>query len=125
MKSLEITHCKEKEIGQIFDWWKGFCPRCYNSDTGRFLSEDPIGFKSGDSNFYRYVENNPLTFIDPYGEVNSRCITKVYNWYFQSRSIIEKQFIEMKKEVTCEAANDEWNKKFTAVNKELNRKSAN
>ena len=99
--------------------------RHYNPDTGRFLSEDPIGFESGDSNFYRYVENNPLTFIDPYGEVNSRCITKVYNLYFQSRSIIEKQFIEMKKEVTCEAANDEWNKKFTAVNKELNRKSAN
>jgi len=32
------------------------------------LSEDPIGFSSGDSNFYRYVGNRPLIYIDPYGE---------------------------------------------------------
>jgi RHS repeat-associated protein len=39
----------------------------YNPSTGRFLSEDPIGFKSGDVNFYRYVGNSPLRYVDPFG----------------------------------------------------------
>ena len=33
------------------------------------MSEDPIGFKSGDSNFYRYVRNAPIKYNDPYGEI--------------------------------------------------------
>ena len=33
-----------------------------------FLSEDPIGFDDRDTNFYRYVENNSINFVDPYGE---------------------------------------------------------
>ena len=40
--------------------------RYYNPTTGRFLSEDPIGFYGG-NNFYRYVENNPADLIDPFG----------------------------------------------------------
>ena len=40
----------------------------YNPQTGRFLSEDPIGFEGGDANLYRYVFNRPLTFTDPYGK---------------------------------------------------------
>jgi len=31
------------------------------------LGEDPIGFSSGDFNFYRYTWNSPTNFIDPYG----------------------------------------------------------
>ena len=34
----------------------------------RFLSEDPIGFASGDFNWYRYTLNNPVNYIDPSGE---------------------------------------------------------
>ena len=34
---------------------------------GRFLSEDPIGFAGG-INFYGYVGNNPVLYVDPYGE---------------------------------------------------------
>ena len=32
------------------------------------MSEDPIGFKSGDSNFYRYVKNSPMMYSDPDGK---------------------------------------------------------
>jgi RHS repeat-associated protein len=41
--------------------------RAYDPETGRFLQEDPIGLLSGDANFYRYVKNNPVNFVDPSG----------------------------------------------------------
>jgi RHS repeat-associated protein len=41
--------------------------RWYDPEVGRFISEDPIGFASGDINLYGYVGNNPLSFIDPFG----------------------------------------------------------
>ena len=40
----------------------------FNPETGRFLSEDPIGFKGGDTNLYGYVFNNPINLTDPTGE---------------------------------------------------------
>lgn len=40
--------------------------RWYDPQVGRFISEDPIGFKGG-VNSYRYVRNNPIRFIDPLG----------------------------------------------------------
>jgi RHS repeat-associated protein len=42
--------------------------RYYDPKVGRFLSEDPLGFKAG-RNFYRYTSNNPLRFTDPSGLV--------------------------------------------------------
>ncbi len=41
--------------------------RYYDPSTQRFLSQDPIGFASGDFNFYRYVGNSPGNFRDPSG----------------------------------------------------------
>ena len=41
--------------------------RYYDPTIGRFLSEDTNGFSSGDYNLYRYLLNNPVNFIDPYG----------------------------------------------------------
>ena len=41
--------------------------RPYNPETGTFISPDPIGFLGLDTNLYRYVENNPINFIDPSG----------------------------------------------------------
>ncbi len=43
--------------------------RYYDPETGRFLSEDPLGEGGGDTNLYRYVGNNPVNVIDPSGEV--------------------------------------------------------
>jgi hypothetical protein len=40
----------------------------YDPTIQRFISEDPIGFASGDFNFYRYVWNNPVNFVDPDGK---------------------------------------------------------
>lgn len=44
-----------------------FHNRHYDPRTGRFLSEDPIGFGGRDLNLYRYARNKPLNFVDPSG----------------------------------------------------------
>jgi len=41
--------------------------RYLDSFTGKFISEDPIGFGGGDSNLYRYVFNSPIRYTDPSG----------------------------------------------------------
>lgn len=41
--------------------------RSYDSENGRFLSIDPIGFASGEANAYRYASGNPISFNDPEG----------------------------------------------------------
>lgn len=40
--------------------------RFYDSGTGRFLQQDPIGFEGG-SNIYAYADGNPLRYVDPSG----------------------------------------------------------
>lgn len=42
--------------------------RWYDPSTGRWLSQDPIGFEAGDENLYRYVENDPMGATDPSGK---------------------------------------------------------
>jgi RHS repeat-associated protein len=41
--------------------------RYYSASAGRFVSQDPIGLNGGDANFYRYVQNDPINFLDPLG----------------------------------------------------------
>lgn len=50
--------------------------RYYDPTAGRFLNEDPIGFK-GDLNFYRYSNNDPVLFIDPFGTSTEGAIQTV------------------------------------------------
>jgi len=42
--------------------------RYYNPALGRFISEVPLGFGSGDTNLYSYVGNRPLDYNDPSGK---------------------------------------------------------
>ena len=41
--------------------------RWYDPSTGRWISQDPMGFDAGDSNLYRYVANEPTLTIDASG----------------------------------------------------------
>jgi RHS repeat-associated protein len=41
--------------------------RYYSPELQRFISEDPLRLREG-SNFYHYVWNNPVLFLDPTGE---------------------------------------------------------
>jgi RHS repeat-associated protein len=48
--------------------------RYYDSNSGRFLTEDSARFASGKYEFYAYVDNSPLNFRDPSG--NEPCCQK-------------------------------------------------
>ncbi len=41
--------------------------RYYDTETGRFLSRDPLGYVDG-MNLYEYVKSNPLKYNDPEGK---------------------------------------------------------
>ena len=43
--------------------------RYYDSHSGRFVASDPIGLQGQDTNFYRYVGNDPINHIDPEGTI--------------------------------------------------------
>ncbi|QCI28941.1 RHS repeat-associated core domain-containing protein [Caminibacter pacificus] len=72
-----IKHTKTKETNNPYTYTGReydseelyyYRARYYDPTIQRFLSEDPIGFASGDFNFYRYVGDNPVNFVDPSGE---------------------------------------------------------
>jgi RHS repeat-associated protein len=52
----------DSETGLYF-----FRARYYDSQIGRFISEDPIGFSGGDISVYRYSFNDPVNLEDPSG----------------------------------------------------------
>jgi RHS repeat-associated protein len=41
--------------------------RYYDPTLERFINRDPIGYRGGDVNLYRYVDNQPVIAIDPSG----------------------------------------------------------
>jgi len=49
---------------------KTYRARYYNPTTGRFLSEDPMGFAGSGPNFYAYAGDNPSNSTDPLGLKN-------------------------------------------------------
>ena len=62
--------------------------RYYDPTTQRFLSEDPIGFNSGDYNFYRYVGNTPVNLTDPTGKCGTGlCVAVIGGGYYMIYSI--------------------------------------
>jgi RHS repeat-associated protein len=52
--------------------------RYYHPVLQRFISEDPIGFASGDENLYSYVLNSPLNHIDPEGLSSDKYVPDVH-----------------------------------------------
>lgn len=58
--------------------------RYYDPGTGRFASQDPLGFEAGDYNLYRYTFNSPGKYTDPTGEIAA------LNYSFVGRSIFQR-----------------------------------
>jgi RHS repeat-associated protein len=55
---------REQDAETGLDYYRA---RYYDPTVGEFISEDPIGFRAGDTNLTRYVGNNPTNFVDPSG----------------------------------------------------------
>ena len=56
--------------GGLYDLGTGlvhFGTRDYDPQTGRWITKDPAGFASGDTNLYGYVVNDPVNAFDPLG----------------------------------------------------------
>ena len=51
--------------------------RTYNTDTGRFLRRDSLGFAGGDVVLTNYVGGNPVNFVDPNGTSKVDVILKI------------------------------------------------
>src|SRR4029077_18673260 len=49
--------------------------RYYSPKLGRFISEDPLGFEGSGLNFYSYVSNDPINFVDPFGLTATETMT--------------------------------------------------
>jgi RHS repeat-associated protein len=58
--------------------------RYYAAPVGRFTQQDPTGFVGGDTNLYRYVQNEPTIATDPTGTysviINSLTLGYPYPW---------------------------------------------
>ncbi|MCM0608476.1 MAG: hypothetical protein KA711_05680 [Ideonella sp. WA131b] len=54
--------------------------RYYMPGCARFISEDPIGWASGQTNNYAYVGGNPISRRDPYGLAASCSVDSDGNW---------------------------------------------
>ena len=88
--------------------------RYYNPQTGRFLSEDPIGFEGKDFNLYRYVQNNPTNMTDPSGKLpippiaclaHSGCpVTRTKCLFFSGLLVDEEEQIEWSRQCEAEKA---------------------
>jgi len=57
--------------GQEYDWplmdAYNLRAREYYPEYGRFMQEDPMGNSGGSLNWYLYVANNPINYLDPLG----------------------------------------------------------
>ncbi len=82
-----------------------FGKRDYDSQTGTWTALDPIEFKGGDSNLYRYVFNDPVNFIDPRGEFWQVVVIGAVSI---SAYLLIKQVIKAKK-ATQKSKNDSTN----------------
>jgi RHS repeat-associated protein len=60
--------------------------RWYDSQQGRFLSEDPIGIAGG-LNLYSYVANNPISFNDPMGLSRESFLNGFWNTFAVSFAV--------------------------------------
>jgi RHS repeat-associated protein len=68
-------HRYDKKAGLYY-----YRSRYYNSITGRFTQKDKIGIRGG-LNLYLYVKNNPIKFVDSYGNSPVLELTRLISYF--------------------------------------------
>lgn len=85
-------------VGRVFDPETGlyyFRNRYYMPEIGRFIGKDPLGYVSGDNNYYAYANNNPISMRDPLGlqseldDITGFAGVKVSTWLFEGKIQVE------------------------------------
>jgi RHS repeat-associated protein len=65
--------------GGVYDGETGlvrFGARDYDAEVGRWTSKDPIRFEAGSTNLTVYSSGDPVNFVDPYGEDETRVVNR-------------------------------------------------
>ncbi len=75
--------------------------RWYDSEVGRFVSEDPIDFLAGDPNWYRYVGNSPGMAVDPSGLEEHSCITCHFPALQQKEIYVRADLLDPANRISC------------------------
>ena len=95
--------------GRLFDEDTGLqnnLNRWYDAKVGRWLSEDPIGYRGGDFNLYRYVGNSPLARTDPMG---LKQVCGFYVWLYTGLGwCVEENVYNAAMEAAGEVVNCWW-----------------
>jgi uncharacterized protein RhaS with RHS repeats len=73
----------------------------FDPSIGRWLSEDPTGFESGDVNLYRFVGNDPTNGTDPSGlkvvrVLNAHATGSVYFMYVPDTEADPEAYVKSK-----------------------------
>ncbi|HEY1525710.1 MAG TPA: RHS repeat-associated core domain-containing protein [Candidatus Angelobacter sp.] len=94
--------------GREFDSETGllyYRARYYDPQSGRFLNEDPIRFDAG-INFYTYVDNNPITWIDPKGKQKDSVTASLENAIRNGNSAEIQNILDAAKDVLSDEAKE-------------------
>jgi RHS repeat-associated protein len=81
--------------------------RYYDPSTGRWISQDTMGFDAGDSNLYRYVRGQPINARDPSGHLGifldggtftAKDVTVIGGFYniYKQRTKLDAYYFEVK-----------------------------
>lgn len=75
-----------EHTGREFDYYTSLQyhrARWYEPLSGRWMSEDPLGFRAGDANLYRYAGNSPANATDPNGLDYTERENGIFYWVIE------------------------------------------
>lgn len=75
--------------------------RDYDAHTGRWTTRDPLGFSGGSTNLYSYVDNSPVTSVDPTGLrvqiIGSDRFKADLEWLRNNNSVVREIFEQLER----------------------------